>query len=113
MFNPDFLLLVANISLVAYLILLFGIGIWTVQGQLPTSLRARYSRRVVFMSQMPFAFHWREGVLTTDLPVFERARLRRHVLLLAGASVIPLLLFYGYAHAIVQLYYCNIQGLIP
>jgi hypothetical protein len=111
MTNPDFLVLVSNISLLVYLGLLFGVAIWALQARLPSRLKTNYPRRITFMSQMPLAFRWREQVSKEDLPVFEKARQRQHAFLIAVASMIPLLSFYAYVRVVAQLFHCNMQGI--
>lgn len=78
--NTDFLMRVADLSLLVYGVLLTGVGLWALQGQLPKAVRVKYARRLIFMSQLPFAYRWRQAVTTEDLSAFEKARLRQLVL---------------------------------
>lgn len=73
-------------------VLFFGMAIWAIKGRLPSEVRARYARRVVFMSQLPFAYQWRQSVMVEDLPMFEVARMRQNVVgvfSIVGTSLIP------------------------
>jgi hypothetical protein len=110
MANPDFLTRVADFSLLVYIVLLLGISLWALQGRVPPVIKAKYASGVMQKSQMPFAYRWREAVNTEDLPVFERARMRRHVFLISillGALIVAI---YGYVHVVVSLWKCNMQG---
>ena len=51
MADPDFLMRVANLSLLVYEVLLVGLGLWALQGQLPKAVGVKYARRLIFMSQ--------------------------------------------------------------
>lgn len=110
MANPDFLIRVADLSLLVYCVLLVGIGLWAIQGRVPSVIKSKYARGIMQKSQMPFAYRWREVVSTEDLGVFERARMRHHVFLISivlGALVVAI---YGYVNVVVSLWKCNMQG---
>jgi hypothetical protein len=104
--NSDFLILSANLSLLVYLVLLVGVGLWEIRGRLPTVIKAKYSGHVRYMSQLPFAYRWRQAVSTEDLPVFEMARFR-HLVFFIALSALPLLIsIYYYVHVVIQLNMC-------
>jgi hypothetical protein len=110
MANPDFLIRMADLSLLVYFLVLVGISLWSFQGRVPAMIKSKYASDIMHKSQMPFAYCWREAVNTEDIPVFERARMRHHVFLISiviGALVIAI---YGYVHVAVSLWKCNMQG---
>ena len=111
MTNPDFLILAADWLLLGYLVVLAGVGLWAIQGRVPTVIKTKYASGVMFMSQMPFAYRWRQAISTEDLPVFERARIRQHVFLVVISAGSLLISLYGYVNTVVHLWKCNMHGL--
>jgi hypothetical protein len=110
MANPDFLIRVADLLLLVYFVLLVGISLWAFQGRVPSVIKSKYASGIMYKSQMPFAYCWRQAVNKEDLHVFEQARVRHHVFLISivvGALVIAI---YGYVHVVVSLWKCNMQG---
>lgn len=110
MTNSDFLISVSDWSLLVYSILLVGICLWAIQGRVPATIKSKYANAVVYKSQMPFTYRWRQAVNIEDMPAFETARMRRHIFLLSivlGSLVIAI---YGYVHVSVALWKCNLQG---
>jgi hypothetical protein len=108
--NPDFLIRAADFSLIVYLVLLAIVGLWAIQGRLTTAMKAKYPRRVAYMSQIPFAYRWRQSVSAEDLPVFERARVRQLVFLVCISLGSLLIATFGYVHAVAWLWKCNMQA---
>lgn len=110
MYNPDTLIFAADLSLLIYFSFLITIGVWALRARLPKIFDSKYSRRIIIFSQLPFTYKWRVSVSAEDLPVFERARIRQHVFIVA-VSALPLVLsVYAYIHTIVQLWHCNVHG---
>jgi len=115
MTSPDFLIRAADLSLLIYLVLLAGVALWAFQGRVPALIKAKYVNRVIFMSQMPFAHRWRCVVSTEDLPLFERARVRQHVVLIVSSALTLLIMIHAYINTVAELWRCNIGrvGLLP
>jgi hypothetical protein len=64
------------------------------RGQVPEEIRARYPKRIIDRSQMPFAEKWRESVDQSDIPVLVRARTRKFECLMATAIFAYLVLIF-------------------
>lgn len=110
MANPDFLIRVADLSLLVYFVLLVGISLWAFQGRVPSVIKSKYASGIIHKSQMPFAYRWRQAINKEDLHIFEQARMRHHVFLISiviGALVVAI---YGYVHVVVSFWKCNMQG---
>jgi len=110
MANLDFLIQVADYSLLVYCVVLAGVGLWAIQARVPNVVKAKYASRVTYMSQLPFAYQWRQAVGTEDLQVFERARVRNNVFLLVLSALILIISLYAYVNAVVMLHRCHMQG---
>jgi hypothetical protein len=113
MTNPDFLIRVADWSLLTYCVLLVGVAFWAVRGRLPSALKAKYARGVTYMSQLPFAYRWRQAVSAEDLPVFEKARMRQHIFLIVISSGSLVSSIYGYINSVALLSKCHMNGIGP
>ena len=104
------ILFCADLCLVAFCVGLLLIGIYAVLGRLPGPLRSRYPRTITYMSRLPFTEKWRASVSPEDLPLFVRARRRRHVLLLALLLETHLVAAYAYLHVVVDLWRCHMEA---
>lgn len=108
--EPSFLIGIADWVALIYCVLLIGSGIWAFAGRLPADIKSKYSIRVTYMSQIPFAYQWRQAVNSEDLPAFERARVRQHAFFTVISALILLIIFYAYMNAIAMLHQCQSQG---
>jgi hypothetical protein len=100
------LLLAADISLLLFVLSLVLVGIWALRRTLPKNVRARYPRRVIAMSQLPFTEQWRTSVSPEDLPFFLSSRRGRHVLFLMLLLETHFLAFQFYLRNVVELWRC-------
>jgi len=64
---------------------IFATGVRALRATIPKELRAKYSKRLINRSQMPFTEKWMESVDPNDLLVLVKARTRRSLFLMAGA----------------------------
>lgn len=102
-----YLVQAADYSLATYFLLMIGVLIWSFAGRVPSDRKKHYSRRVLVMSQMPFAYQWRHSIAPDDLLLFEQARMR-HLIALVLALALPFLLaVYAYINAASLLWLCN------
>jgi len=109
--DPRPLLFISGIVLLAYWPVLAFLAVWATRGRLPKSYRAKYSRRIVRLSQLPFTEQWRASIDPIDLPVFLRARTRGHVFFLAMVVFTILLLVFLVFHAVVALWRCRMDAI--
>jgi hypothetical protein len=105
------ILLAADVSLLLFVLLLVLVGIWSIRRTLPSGVRARYPKRLIYMSQLPFSEQWRASVNPEDLPFFLTTRRARHVLLLVLLLETHFLAFNAYARTVVDLWRCMNAGL--
>lgn len=105
------ILLAADVSLLVFVLLLVLGGIWALRRTLPRDVRARYPKRLIFMSQLPFTEQWRASVSPEDLPLFLRARRGRHVLVLVLLLETHFLAFQFYLRNVAELWRCMTAGL--
>ena len=111
MASPEFLIQVADLTLFGYLVVIVGIGYWALQGGLSSEVEAKYPRKLIRMSQLPFTYRWRQSVRTEDLEVFEKARVRHHIFVLSGAFGSLVVAMYGFANVVAFLWKCQLQGI--
>ncbi len=78
--------------------------IFVLRGQVPEEVRAKYPKRVIDRSQLPFTEKWREAVDPKDIPVFVKARIRKQVLMIAVAVFLYLVLISRlmYLHVVIR-----------
>jgi hypothetical protein len=104
-------LVATNVVLVLLAAGVLGAFIWMIRGELPRELRSRYSLRTIWMSQLPFTEKWRAAIAPGDLPAFVRRRRGYHLLGLVGVLFMYGVTGYGYVHAVVDLYRCEVSRL--
>lgn len=109
MINIELILFIANLSLLVFFVLITAVGIWTVRGRLQKKFYSRYPRRLIYLSQLPFTYAWRQFVKPDDLLAFEKARMRLHVFLVVLILLTHLVSFYSYLHVVAQLWLCNMR----
>ena len=109
MIEPKLLIRVADVAIVAYVMLLVGIGIWTIKGRVPALVQKKYSTRVISNSQLPFAYQWWQAVSPEDLPAFEQARCRQQVFFIVITGIVFLILMYAYLNAAAMLHLCQLR----
>ncbi|MFO0773556.1 MAG: hypothetical protein U0172_02685 [Nitrospiraceae bacterium] len=101
---------VADLSLAAYFILMVGISVWALQGGLSRGTKGKYPSSLIYRSQLPFFYKWREAIVKEDLQEFERARVR-HLITFSFAILLPVLLAtYAYVNTAALLWRCTMHG---
>ena len=109
MLDSDFLTQMADWSLLVYCLVVTGVGLWDFQGRVPAVIKSKYASRVTYMSQLPFAYQWRSAVSTEDLPLFERARVRHLVFVLAVSALSLVMSLNAYINAVAMLKRCYLR----
>ena len=104
-------LVAANVVLVLLMAGVVGAVIWAIRGELPRELRSRYSRRTIWMSQLPFTEEWRAAIAPGDLPAFVRRRRGYHLFALVAVLFTYGLSGYRYMHTAVAVYRCHMRML--
>lgn len=103
----------SNVPLVLYaaagLVCVGGVGvivtlILVICGQVPKEVRAKYPKRVIDRSQLPFTEKWREALDPKDIPAVVKARIRKELLMIAMAVLIYLALISRlmYLHLVIR-----------
>jgi hypothetical protein len=80
--------------------------VWAFRAVLPKGVRAKYPRRVIFMSQLPFTEAWRLSIQQEDLPLLVKARRSQNALLLGMMLLTYAKTVYLHLHAIAALNRC-------
>jgi hypothetical protein len=88
------IVLLMKVLLISYTCLLVLLVPWVLKGRIPRAYYSKYSPKLIHRSSLPFAEAWRSDVEASDLPIFLRARMRTHVLGLAGMIHFYILLTY-------------------
>jgi len=88
------IVLLMKMLLISYTCLMVLLVPWVLNGRIPRAYYSKYSPKLIHRSSLPFAEAWRSDVEASDLPIFLRARMRTHVLGIAGMIYFYILLTY-------------------
>lgn len=108
MTNPyAMLIVIANACLVLAALSILALAVWAVRGQIPETIRTKYSSSVRLQSHLPFAEAWRGLVQSDHLGAFVRSRRRRLIFVSALAALVQLLTAYAFLHTASARWQCE------